>query len=90
MTERITPEMIRQIEANEEARYEWVAAQAPDEEAREDGDLDARYGDFEGAVLSYLETLATKKAIPEVVIERLRDDYPDGEYRESLEAIFEL
>lgn len=90
MTERITPEMIRQMEANEQARYEWVVAQAPEEEAREDGDLAADYGNFEGAVLAYLETLAVKKPIPEVVIERLRDDYPDGDYREILEAIFAL
>ncbi|NLA55376.1 MAG: hypothetical protein GX859_03605 [Corynebacterium humireducens] len=90
MTGRITPEVIRQMEANGQARYEWVAAQAPDEDAREDGDLAADYGNFEGAVLAYLETLATKNAIPEVVIERLCDDYPDGEYREILEPIFAL
>lgn len=72
----------------DEDLYIWIQSVMPDADAKEDADLSARAGEFGGAIISYLDVASGSRPVPQEIVDRMREEWIDGEERMILEAIF--
>lgn len=70
--------------------YEWVEKRIPREVDREGALISSSVGEYETAMFDLLEDAASDKSLPGLVIDMMRDQYAEGDYRDYFEDIVKM